>query len=126
MNHRWRYIDAAEAASIPSLVQRDPPRSRSVDPRRTGNDVYAVASGMVRRGEEVHDVAGETIKVVGEHAAGKDWVYEAAGLVVHLPGGYRGSLRDGTLVAVLPENYQELLKHGHDAGTGSPPGARGP
>lgn len=121
----WRFLLAHEAESLPTIVLKGP--LPAIDPRKNGNDVYKVASGTVRRGDEIHDVSGETIKVVGPHLAERDWVYESVDIVVHLPGGYKGNLRPGTLLAVLPENYQELLKNGRRrVGTGSPAGAGHP
>ena len=102
------------------------PAAVDVDPRKTGNDIYRVVSGTVQKQGEVHDVKGETIKVLRDETAHEDWAYASVDLVVQLPGGYRGTLLPGTPVAVLPMNYLEMLKderrtRKQRAGAGSPP-----
>jgi len=103
----WHFASKAEVRAAEGKTW---PAPADVDPRKTGNDIYWVVSGTVQKLEETHEVKGETIKVLRDETAHEDWAYTSVDLVVQLPGGYRGVLRPGTLVAVLPMNYLEMLK----------------
>jgi len=63
------------------------------------------------QGKEETLPAGESIKVLDwGHESGEDWVYTAKDVLVTLPGGRPGQLKEGEPLAVLAPDYKEQLK----------------
>lgn len=107
MKTEWHVASAEE---VLASEQATWPTAVPVDVRRTVHDVYRVVSGRGVDGDgNVVDLAGELIKVLPDTAV-QSWVYYTGEVVVSLPGGYTGSLKHGTRVAALPENYLELIR----------------
>ena len=75
-------------------------------------DIYVLAEEAVLSGPDGQCVvpSGERIKVLEDSWTGESWVYEVIQVTVRLPGGSTASLKKGTKIAVLQENYKEQLK----------------
>lgn len=116
MSTSWHVASEAE---IRASEQATWPTSTPVDVQRTAHDVYRVNSGSARDSQGVEvDLTGELIKVLSDTAA-QSWVYYTDEVVVSLPGGYTASLKHGTRVAALPENYLELIRDARPRAAGS-------
>ena len=111
MTHSYQILSPEEWATLSSAAAV--PDKKPVDFFDAAVDIYKVAEEGRLMGQEGRILisSGESVKVLDAHRD-EPWCYQVKRLKVYAAGGFVVSLKAGSYIAVLPEDYRKMDRSG--------------